>query len=228
MSEWRILRGNCLNHLPGIKADALITDPPYGQNYQPSRTGTAVRVSRGLQMVNRDWPQIVGEDQPFDPTPFLGFDVVCLWGANHFADKLPARAGWFIWDKRDGIPSNDQSDCEMAWTNRNRAARMYRQMWNGIIRAGRENIAKSGDKLHPHQKPIALMMWCIEQLGLQPGQTIYDPYAGSATTGAAALEMGLNFIGSEIDPHYADVAEERLSAIATQPSIWAIRHEATP
>jgi DNA modification methylase len=216
MSEWRILRGDCLQHLPDIRADAIIADPPYGQNYRPGRTGPHRNHMRGIQIAQRHWEQIEGEDQSFDPSPFLGFPVVCLWGAQHYSDKLPAQSGWFIWDKRCGVPSNDQADCEMAWTNRNRAARIYRQVWNGIIREGEENIGISGSKLHPHQKPAALMMWCIEQLGLVAGQTVYDPYAGSGTTGVACLRLGLNFIGSEIDPEYAAVAERRLSQTARQ------------
>jgi hypothetical protein len=40
-----------------------------------------------------------------------------IFGANHFADKLPASPGWIVWDKRHNMPSNDQSDAELAWTN---------------------------------------------------------------------------------------------------------------
>lgn len=215
MSEWRILHGDCLEHLADIQADAIIADPPYGRNYKPGRPEGVRQGPRGRH-VNRQWKQIEGEDRPFDPSPFLGYPVVCLWGANHYADRLPASQGWFIWDKRVTLPSNDQADCEMAWTNRDRAARIYRQMWEGSIRQGRENFSVQGAKVHPHQKPVALMIWCIEQLGLVAGQTVYDPYAGSGSTGVACVELGLNFIGSEIDPDYAAVAERRLGAASRQ------------
>ena len=212
MCEYKLYLGDCKTIIPSLSGvDAILADPPYGRNYNPKRGGDSRRrFMRGIEIFDPKFDQIVGEDTPFDPSHLLGFDIVCLWGANHFADKLPSRSGWFIWDKRYGVTSNDQSDCEMAWTNRNKAARIYRQLWNGIIREGIENNMISGEKLHPHQKPEALMKWCLEQLKIDPGMTVLDPYMGSGTTGVACLKMGVSFIGCEIDKKYFDVAEARL------------------
>ena len=58
-------------------------------------------------------------------------------------------------------------------------------------------------KVHPTQKPLALMEWCIEQAG-NP-QTILDPFMGSGTTGVAAVQMGRKFIGIEREPKYFDI-----------------------
>ena len=52
------------------------------------------------------------------------------------------------------------------------------------------------------------MGWCIEQAG-RP-RLILDPYMGSGTTGVAAIEMGLSFIGIEIDSRYFDIACRRI------------------
>lgn len=73
------------------------------------------------------------------------------------------------------------------------------------MRAGEENVVNGG-KLHPHQKPVELMKWCIT---LQPeAETIFDPYMGSASTGVAALRCGRKFIGCEINPvHFATACE---------------------
>jgi len=54
------------------------------------------------------------------------------------------------------------------------------------------------------------MKWNIEQLRLQPGALICDPYMGSGTTGIAALQLGYRFIGIEMDEHYFDVATKRI------------------
>jgi DNA modification methylase len=74
------------------------------------------------------------------------------------------------------------------------------------------SIARSGNPDHPTQKPVALMLWCFEKLKLKPGDTVFDPYMGSGTTGVAALRAGLNFIGIEIDPTYFAIARKRIEA----------------
>ena len=66
---------------------------------------------------------------------------------------------------------------------------------------------------HPTQKPAALIDRCL-RASTNPGDLVVDPFAGSATTGCAAIALGRRFIGSEIDLEYADIAVRRLSAIA--------------
>ena len=56
------------------------------------------------------------------------------------------------------------------------------------------------------------MRWCLEILGLKPGQTVLDPYMGSGTTGIACAQLGLNFVGIEIHPPYFAVARRRIRA----------------
>ena len=100
--------------------------------------------------------RIVGGDQPFDPTSFLDFDDVLLWGANHFADKLPKSAGWLVWDKKLGLKQDDFSDGEAAWHKRGTRLMIYRKLWNGLL------SHELGEKRHHiMQKPVALMEWCL-------------------------------------------------------------------
>ena len=66
---------------------------------------------------------------------------------------------------------------------------------------------------HPTQKPVALIDRCL-RASTNPGDLVVDPFAGSATTGCAALPLGRRFIGSEIEREYADIGGARLSAIA--------------
>jgi len=65
---------------------------------------------------------------------------------------------------------------------------------------------------HPTQKPLALIERCIEASTL-PGQRVLDPFAGSGSTGVAALRRGREFVGCEIEPDYARLAVERLRAL---------------
>jgi site-specific DNA-methyltransferase (adenine-specific)/modification methylase len=201
--------GDCRALLSNIGfVDACISDPPYGIAYKsPSGRGQTVR---------GDYAVIAGDTEPFDPAPFLGFSQVVLFGANHYADKLPASAKWLVWDKRDGGTPNNNSDCELAWVKEGGSARLIRHLWNGMLKASeRESL-----RVHPTQKPIAVMEWVIEQ-ATKSGQTIFDPFMGSGTTGIAAVRLKRKFVGIEIDPTYFDIACTRIADALTRPSLFA-------
>src|SRR5436853_3805084 len=149
--EWTtIYHGDCREVLPSLVVDpakvALISDPPYGINAKHERAGlkrrrTAVEWD-GNARVN--WQPIQGDNEAFDPSHLLGFSIVALFGANHFACSLPAQYPakpwkWLLWDKRCGSRSDNNSDGEIVWTNRTGALRIHRQLWRGIVRAGEEN-----------------------------------------------------------------------------------------
>jgi site-specific DNA-methyltransferase (adenine-specific)/modification methylase len=92
---------------------------------------------------------------------------------------------------------------------------MYRQMWNGMIREGDEkNVAR----VHPTQKPLNLMRWCIDWV--KNSQTILDPFMGSGTTGVAAIQMGRKFIGIERDERYFEIACKRIEHEISQPQLF--------
>jgi DNA modification methylase len=55
------------------------------------------------------------------------------------------------------------------------------------------------------------MIWLVQLVGRE-NHTILDPFMGSGTTGVAAIRLGMNFIGIEIDPHYFAIAEKRINA----------------
>jgi site-specific DNA-methyltransferase (adenine-specific)/modification methylase len=202
--------------MPAGSVDAVVTDPPYGVRYSPSQNSAKAwgpKTFVGSVVVQ-------GDDVAFDPMPFLGFPVVVLFGGNHFADKLPVSSEWVIWDKRDGLPSNDFADCEMIYTNRQGVARIFRHRWNGALR----DSEKGEPRVHPTQKPLELMMWLIQRYTL-PGSIVFDPFMGSGTTGVACVRTGRNFIGCEIDPTYYAIAQRRIAEAQLQPPLFP--HEAT-
>jgi len=176
----------------------LVSDPPYGIGW---------RTPRGRARPKGDW-SVIGDDQPFDPTHLLALGLPSvLFGANHYADRLPASAGWIVWDKRYGMPSNDQSDAELAWTNILTAVRTVRCLWNG----GGSLLAENGPSraIHPTQKPVRLMRAVLEMVSLY-GQIVLDPYLGTGTTLVAAQSLGRRAIGIEIEEKYCQIAVDRL------------------
>ena len=185
--------------LVALRSSVIVTDPPYGMAYRHG-------ARKGGHRFGADEQAIVGDAEPFDPAPLLALGLpTILFGANHYANRLPASKGWLIWDKRDGSASNDQSDAELAWTNVLSVARVFSARWSGAHRTGREQVE---GRQHVNQKPVALMAWCI---GFMPSGTVLDPYAGSGSTLVAAKELGRRAIGIEIEEEHCATAARRLS-----------------
>ena len=214
--------GDCLEVLPTLDAgsvDAVITDPPYGMD---NKTNYKSRKRTALAECN-DFPPIEGDSKTFDPSPWLAFPVVGLFGANWYADRLPPSGAWLVWDKLDGLISdreigfNDNSDCELMWTNKGRAARIIRHRWMGCMKASEHGQRR----IHPTQKPVELMVSIVQHLA-QSGNVVLDPFMGSGTTGVACVKTGRRFIGIEIDPGYFEIAKKRISEAQMQPRLDGI------
>lgn len=194
---------------------AIVADPPYGISYVHGGNDDDSNPTKFAGIA------VIGDDKPFDPTPFLRFPEVILWGANHYADRLPSSAGWLVWDKRAATVVNDHSDCELAWSNVSGTARVFYHIWDGFRRGSETGIPR----VHPTQKPICLMEWCIAKT---KAETILDPFCGSGTTLVAAKKLGRHFLGFEISPEYCQVARNRLARIEAQPTLFQPKPEQMP
>lgn len=201
-ATWCVVQGDCREVLPTLPVvDALVTDPPYGIG--AARKGALG--SGGLAKA-RDY----GDDDWDDAPPDDGLISVMrskaprqvIFGGNYFT--LPPSRCWLVWDKLNG--ASVFADCELAWTNLDMAVRRLAYRWLGMIR---ENNEERGS--HPTQKPVGVMSWVID-LASDPGEMILDPFAGSGTTGVAAVRLGRRAILIEKDARYAEIARERMRA----------------
>ena len=86
-----------------------------------------------------------------------------------------------------------------------------------------QDMANKEGRVHPTQKPLAVMSWCIEQAG-NP-QTILDPFMGSGTTGVAAIQLGRAFIGIEREPKYFDIACKRIEQAVAQGQLFPVEQK---
>lgn len=216
--------GDCHSILPKLgKIDAVVTDPPYGKSERTNRKSNGRdapgRLEGNAAGWTKDWPPVHGDDEPFDPGPWLRFPKVVLFGGNWFASRLPDASKWIVWDKREQTGPDDNADCEMAWTNLGGPTRIHRQLWRGICRRG-EEIARGERRVHPTQKPVELMSFCIDACKLPHGATILDPYMGAGATGVAAVRRGFRFVGIEYVEQYFDVACRRIADELAQPGLF--------
>lgn len=199
-----IYHADCRDVLPSIgRVDLILADPPYGDDHDTDYT----RFTGGAGVPRSRHARIVGDDQAFDPGLLLGMGVETIcFGANRYSDRLPC-GSWLIWDKRTpGGNKNVMSDAEIAWWSRGRGVYIFQHTWDGFNRS-----SERGSKLHPTQKPVALMRWCIARSGIPQGATVLDPYMGSGPVLRAARDMGMRAIGIEINERYCEVAATRMS-----------------
>jgi len=190
-----IYHARCEDILPSIDpatVDLLLTDPPYGINLSTDWSG--------WNGGGKSYAPVMGDDAPFDPSHLLTYPKVCLWGANHFADKLPV-GRWLFWRKVDASPL--MAAGELAWHNCGGRPVDY---YETTI-----NQARNRDgALHPTQKPVSLMMWQLERFGVKPGDLVLDPYMGSGPLAQACYELGILYIGIEVVEGYCAAAVSRL------------------
>lgn len=184
-----------LASLPAIHS--VITDSPYGIEVTKMTLGNgAKKIHRG----NSQWDNTPPTKDELDTLRNLS-QVQIFWGGNYMANNLPPARGWLVWDKQTG--ENDYADCELAWTNLDIVVKKYTKSWVGA------NAKDTPVRLHPTQKPVDLMRWCITLAN--PQGVIFDPYMGSGSTLRAAFDMGLSAIGCDVEKHYCVKAVERLA-----------------
>lgn len=188
-----IYHAPCEQVLPFLpRYDLLLTDPPYG---------IGADTHEGPE--NHGWRQWNSDGWDTEPPPKWLLDQCrasstwnIIWGGNYF--ELPPTKCLLIWDK--GQREFSLADGEVAWTNLDKSVR-FKTYSRGV--ANREH------RVHPTQKPVAVMRW---EIGQAPDdvETILDPFAGSGTTGVAAKLEGRNATLIEISEAYCEMAANRL------------------
>jgi DNA modification methylase len=88
---------------------------------------------------------------------------------------------------------------------------IYTHGLNDVIKKIRGSDTATSGNNHPTVKPIELMKYLIK-LVTPPGGHVLDPFCGSGSTGMAAVELGYDFTGCELDPAYVDIALKRITA----------------
>lgn len=119
-----------------------------------------------------------------------------------------------IWDKlRRGM---FQADCELAWTNFDDKPRVFTFRWNGFQQG---DMLHKEERIHPTQKPVKLYEWIFKRYA-KDGDKIFDPFLGSGSSRIAAYDVGLDFVGCELDKVYFDLEEKRFEEHTAQMNLF--------
>ena len=196
-----IYHGDCREIAPRLTDDcAVVSDPPYGMDWDTDtrRFSGGSDESRHKRGAGARAPRVIADDGPFLPGPWLDYREVILWGANHYAARLPV-GSTLVWIKRnDAAFGSFLSDAEIAWMRGGHGVYCYRDL---------SLAGEARRRLHPTQKPVGLMSWCISKTR---AAIILDPFMGSGTTLRAAKDLNRRAIGIELDEAYCEIAAKRL------------------
>lgn len=209
--------------------DVVITDPPYEAKAHTSHRLVA-RAGGKLEVEPLTFPPITEEQRAESARQmarlarrwllvFCQVEAAMKWrAALESAGAVYERT--CQWIKPDGKPHYTGDRPGIGYESIVACHAPGRSRWNGGGSHGVFIVNKGGDTRtgHQTQKPLALMELLV-RLFSEPGELILDPFAGSGTTGVAAVRLGRRFVGWEMNPAYEDIARRRLTVAREQLEI---------
>lgn len=231
----RLICGDCREVLPTLgRVDHVITDPPYEAIMHAAKGSAArrIRTDGRDEIKSLDFAAI--DDIRVEVAEAIS--TVCAgWalifcapeGVGRWADVINATRAKYkracVWIKPDSTPQLNGQGPAMgaenfvaAWCGDGYAK------WNaggkrGVYTHLTNPPTRHGE--HPTEKPIALMRELLIDF-TETGQTICDPFMGSGTTGVAAVKLGRQFVGIEINETYFDLSCRRISDALSRPDLF--------
>lgn len=224
LGRHRLVCGDCTDPcavdkaLNAIQPHLMVTDPPYGVEYDPDWRNRADRAN-GKPYGARAVGTVKNDDKADWREAWALFpgDVAYVWHADKFASNVQKSledSGFcircqIIWAKpRFAISRGDYHwQHEPCWYAVRKAAKGH---WAGdrsqtTLWSISHNKSETG---HSTQKPVECMRKPIEN-NSSPGQAVYEPFSGSGTTIIAAEQTGRSCHAIEINPEYVDIAIKR-------------------
>lgn len=194
--------------VPDKHFDLAIVDPPYfdGPNksgyYGKGYSNLGVQRAKHYDSLE-NWD--IPTSQYFAELKRISKNQI-IFGANHFAGEFDSSApGWIVWDKDNGKSSF--ADAELAYTSFDRAVRIFRYRWSGMIQGYHGNKSLNQTRIHPTQKPIQLYEWLLANYA-KAGQRIYDSHLGSGSHAIACNKLGFSLVANEKDKSMFDKSAE--------------------
>lgn len=235
-----VIHGDCLDMLRGMgsaSVDAVITDPPYcaGAVSEASRTSAAGQGLRSENIKRFGW--FVGDNMGTAGLVWLLRSIAvesarvvkpsgsvlmfCDWRMVASLQPAIESAGLrfqnlIVWDKEHmGLGTGFRAQHEMILHYTNGAPQYHDRSISNVLKAKR---VRGDDREHQTQKPVDLMAKLIRVV-CPVGGLVVDPFAGSGSTGVAAIMEGRRFIGSERDPIHVETARKRIADAQAQGSL---------
>ena len=204
-----IYHGDCREILPalsGTQFGALVTDPPYGDNY---RSGAPRLDGNARSIANDDDTTVRDEILEWWVRPYAalrGTRPALVFGKWRITRPAATR-GVLVWDKGGAL---GMGDLALPWKFDHEEIYVIGGGFVGSRDCGsvvRVPPVQSVGRSHPHEKPVALMQRLLVKV---PGPVI-DPCMGVGSTLVAAKTLGMKAVGIELSERYCEAAAKRLS-----------------
>lgn len=231
VSDVQLYLGDCLDFmrtLPAGSVDAVVTDPPYAiMGGGSSIAGKGIVEAFDTQFYEAWFREIATEIYRI-LTPSGAMWWTSDWRGAVTAERALARIGGYganirlagvgVWDRGGlgmGYVLRKTYECFCVavmpeWKRRKTdVADVWRLQWTP---GDRENG-------HSSEKPVDLFTMALDLIG---GDTVFDPFMGSGTTGVACVRTGRRFIGCEIDASYFEIAQRRIALAQLSPMLPGI------
>ena len=186
-----------LKTFPDKSVDLIVTDPPYGMDFQSN-----YRFEKHDKIANdKEFPLWIFDE--FFRIARRGVYVFCRWDN---IGSVPNPKSVLAWVKNNWSMGDLQHEHGRQWE----AVLFYPQEEHEFVTRIPDVIHanKTGNSLHPTEKPIELMKTIIDA---NVGEIVLDPFAGSGSTLVACKQLGRKYIGIELSQKYCDTANERLA-----------------
>ena len=220
-----IYNGDCLEVMDylieqGIKVDAIITDPPYGMSFKSN--------------ARKEKHKIIANDNNLKwlPNAFKKYNeilknnsslfVFCSWhNIDIFKiefEKYFKLNNILVWDKK----GNGMGDLESSFGGTYELC-LFGMKGKKKLNGSRDRDViysnRTGNELHPTQKPTDLIQYLIEKITIK-NDLILDGFSGSFTTSVACEQLGRRSIGIELEEKYCDIGIDRLQSLQMRLDIW--------
>lgn len=213
----KLYHGDALEILPKVRAHLIVTDPPYkltsgGPDGEMGGCFSRTEYDNkgGIVDCDIDWPDFM----PLCFNALYGPAHAYFMANNrHVQGMLNAAesAGFhfhnlLVWDKISATPNRwYMKNCEfVGFFKKGQAFFINDCSAKQLISCPQVDVSD-----HPTEKPVALMQYYIEQSSVR-GQIVLDPFMGSGSTGVAAVQSGMQFIGIEKDEDHFKTAAKRI------------------
>jgi site-specific DNA-methyltransferase (adenine-specific) len=185
---------------------AVVTDPPYGIADRWKGGGRhGWGKAKADAETRNEWDGAAPSAETLDHLRAMARATI-FWGGNYF--PLPPSRCWLIWNKPER--GFTLAEAELAWTSFDNVVRVF------------DYPRSEPDRVHPTQKPVALMRWCVAKTA----GSVFDPFMGSGTTGVACHQLKRPFVGIEAHRPYFEIACRRIEEAQRQDDLFLTPAEA--
>jgi len=216
MSNIKLYQDDCLEvmeSIPDNSVDMVLTDPPYGMGFKSNYRKE--KYNKIIQDDNLLWLDKFSEEAfrvakdnsaHYIFCSFHNIDIFKQAFEKYFKIK-----NILIWEKNNASMGDLKADFapKIEFI-------LFLQKGRRFIEGKRDpnifKFARTGNKLHPTQKPVDLCEYLITKFS-KPTEVVLDPFMGSGTTGVACKNLNRDFIGIELDEKYFNIAKERLKEV---------------